>query len=562
MSKTQSVQRALIYARVSTDKQRENYSIPVQLESCHNYIEKKNYVLVGENFVDPVTGKNVPKNTPHSLPAYVDDHSSLELNRPSLNDAIEYVAQKGAEVVVVYVLDRFARDSYIRQTLEHEFERLGAKIEYVLGDYDNDVMGDTRKDLDDLTAKIENRIRTRRSREGKLKKARSGKYAGSVAQYGYKLNKEAVGGLEIAAEEAAIVERIFNSFVFEKKSIRSIVSDLNTDLIPGPTGKHWSRSGVARILKYEGYTGVHYYNKQKVQRTLSGKIVTDRDESEWIQIETPVIISPQVFKLAQQTLKDNKNYVRGQPKVGRFYMLGGMIFCSGCKRPYISQTVKAGRNRRVRPTQIYRHRKSEGHCTNKTLSATAIDNVIWQRIAEIVLEPTKLLEGYKRSLESHWSQMNLRRDHLQSLHHSKLKIEQKQRMLLKTYLDVDIGLSKSEYLKMKGELDSELEKIRADIEEVEGELRSVPTPADLATFEAFTAEIREFIEGNVEPLAQEKRRLLQLMNVKVWVNPENWEISLTGSFHGKDDAIKERDGLLNSSSSNYALRPPQPPSPV
>ncbi len=39
--------RAIIYARVSTDDQRNNYSIPSQVAECKKYIEAKGYALVG-----------------------------------------------------------------------------------------------------------------------------------------------------------------------------------------------------------------------------------------------------------------------------------------------------------------------------------------------------------------------------------------------------------------------------------------------------------------------------------------------------------------------------------
>jgi DNA invertase Pin-like site-specific DNA recombinase len=44
--------RAIIYARVSTDDQRNNYSIPSQVAEIKKYIEAKGYALVGNRFVD------------------------------------------------------------------------------------------------------------------------------------------------------------------------------------------------------------------------------------------------------------------------------------------------------------------------------------------------------------------------------------------------------------------------------------------------------------------------------------------------------------------------------
>ena len=547
MKSSTELTRAIIYARVSSDAQRDNYSVPVQLENCLTYAEEKGYVVVGHTHVDLVTGKDVPVTTPGAIAAYVDDHTSMELNRPGLNLAIEFVAREGADVVVVYVLDRFARDSFIRRTLEFEFEKLGAKVEYVLGDYSDEYIGETRKDLDDLVAKIENRNRARRVRDGRLKKAKIGKYVGSRAQYGYKLSKSTASGLEIVQGYADVVKKIFKLFVQDNTSVRTIVSTLNDDNIPSPRGRKWGHSSVTRILKYEGYTGVHYYNKMKVQRTLAGKVVTKRDRSEWVQMTIPIIISRYLFKLAQKRLAENKKHKRHRTKKGRFYLLQGMVFCSRCNRPYVAQTKLAGRNKNIRPTFTYRHRLTEGHCCNKSFATRSIEIPVWNKVTEVILEPQKLLEGYEKSLKNHQQSLGLRQTYLQTLHNEKEKLILKKKALLNSYLDPDIGLTKEEYLSAKVELENTEIDTFTQIRELEEELASIPTLADLKTFEAFTAGIREFIKGEKEPLPFEKRRLFTLMNIKVWIDPDDGTVEITGSFHQADDDSNLSSGLFRSS---------------
>ncbi|MCL4872196.1 MAG: recombinase family protein, partial [Anaerolineae bacterium] len=562
MNSATKLTRAMIYARVSTDAQRDNYSVPVQIEQAVNYAEERNYVIVGQKFVDPVTGKDLPEGTPGAIAAYVDDHTSMEIRRPGLTQAMAFVAKEKVDVVIVYVLDRFARDSFIRQTLEFEFNKLGARVEYVLGDYDDEYMGETRKDLDDLVAKIENRNRTRRVTEGRLKKAKSGYYVGGHPQYGYKVNKSSSGGLEVIPDRAAVVLRIFNSFVLERESIRTIVASLNQDNIPSPTGKKWGRSTVSRILKYEGYTGVYYYNKRKTKRGLTGRITIPRERNHWIQIEIPPIVSPYLFNLAQKKLAENKEHRRRQTKRGRFYLLQGMIFCARCNKPYVAQTRQAGRGKNVRPSLTYRHRLKEGHCSNKTIAAQMIEIPVWGRVSKLILEPKILIEGYEKSLEQHEQGLGFRRQFLQTLHAEKEKANQKREALLNTYLDPEIRLTKEEYLAAKYQLENAENDLLLRIQELEEELASIPTPADLETFEAFTSEIREFIMGDIEPLPFEKRRLLELMNIKVWIDPEGGKIEITGSFHRPGNDSNVEGGFSNSVLDSCAHRRRQPPWPA
>jgi len=70
------------------------------------------------------------------------------MNRPNLDAAITYLEDYGFDVVVVHSIDRLARDPYIRQSLEREFLRRGARVEFALGNYEDSPEGEVRKDMD------------------------------------------------------------------------------------------------------------------------------------------------------------------------------------------------------------------------------------------------------------------------------------------------------------------------------------------------------------------------------------------------------------------------------
>jgi len=112
---------------------------------------------------------DVEKNE-NSIPAYVDDYSCREMNRPSLDAALTYLEEVGFEVVVVHSIDRLARDPYIRQTLEMEFFRRSAKVEFALGNYDDSPEGEVRKDIDATFAKWENAKRVEPCNAGSVVK--------------------------------------------------------------------------------------------------------------------------------------------------------------------------------------------------------------------------------------------------------------------------------------------------------------------------------------------------------------------------------------------------------
>ena len=83
--------KAVIYARYSSDKQTEQ-SIEGQLRVCKEYAERNGYFIVNEYIDRATTGTNDQR------PAF----------RQMLNDA----ARKDFQYILVYKLDRFARNKY------------------------------------------------------------------------------------------------------------------------------------------------------------------------------------------------------------------------------------------------------------------------------------------------------------------------------------------------------------------------------------------------------------------------------------------------------------------
>ena len=81
----------VIYARFSSQRQNET-SIEAQLEECHRYCEQNNYNVVGE-YID------------RALSAKTDD-------RPDFQRMILDSNKKLFNAIIVYQLDRFARNRY------------------------------------------------------------------------------------------------------------------------------------------------------------------------------------------------------------------------------------------------------------------------------------------------------------------------------------------------------------------------------------------------------------------------------------------------------------------
>lgn len=505
--------RAAIYARVSTDDQRGNYSIPTQLAACLQFTQAKGYAVVGNLHVDPDTGFDSPHGN-GAVPAYVDDYSSRELSRPGLNAALEYLETVGFDVLIVHALDRLARDPYIRQTLELEFSKRSCKVEYVLGNYDESAEGEVRKDLDATFAKWENAKRVERSTRGKLGKAQRGLFVSGCPPFGYRIDPHATGGLAIEEEEAAIVQRIFTLYAVDGVSIRGIAAQLTDEGTRTRSGStHWAMSTVAKILANPTYVGRCFYNKLNT----TGKRLLKRDAAQWIQIDTLPIIDDEVFAEAQRRLARNRDLRRRKTK--RFYLLTGMLFCAECEKPYVAQTKRAGSSGLKIDKAFYRHRIKQGHCINRMLSGNRIESIVWSKILEFLLQPASLQKGYNESLTQQEVLKARGKIQLVELRKSAEKIEQKRHNLNAAYIDPEIGMRKTDYLAQKAQLDNELNTTLSKIAVIEQELSQLHPVMERKELESFSAQVRAAFQAR-EVTPEEKRSILEQLHTRVLMSTD------------------------------------------
>ena len=541
--------RAVIYARVSTDIQRGNYSIPTQVAECLSHANERRYTLLGNQFIDSQTGLDVIQQD-NAIPAYVDDYTSREISRPSLDAAFAYLETYGFDVLIVHAIDRLARDPYIRQTLEREFNAHGARIEYVLGSYDETPEGDVRKDLDATFAKWENAKRVERSTRGRKRKAESGKFVAGKVPYGYRIDSGAFGGLAVDPDEALAVQRIFELYVEEEKSIRAVMRVLTKEgHQPYTKGGKWAKSSVIHILENITYAGYFFFNKYK---NKSKNLL--KPKSEWIKIECTPLVPQEVFEQAQVIKAHNRAVQRKQPK--RFYLLSGMVRCSECDRPYITQTAlpqkkpsRGGRIHRTHPYQSYRHRKNQGHCMNRQISATKLGDIVWEKTLRILLHPESLREGYEQSLEQQESAVAKKNTLVQVLEKALIKNKQKNQNLNMAYLDPDINMSKYEYLEQKELIETESRNIQEQLQTTHYEIKNLPRPAEIETLEVFAKEIVEGLLAEDDDVSPErKRKILKMLHIKVILFPDG-NVQLDGWFNPP-----ETKGLLDQASA-YCANP-------
>lgn len=515
------MKRAIIYARVSTDEQRGNYSISSQVAECKKYIDSRGYMLVGNCFVDPETGHDSATGTR----AFVDDYSSLEVNRPGLDKAYAYLNSDGFDIVVVYSVDRLDRDPYKLQIHEYGFEKSGASVEYVQSHFDDSPTGIFSKTVIAAAAKLDNDWRIERMNRGKREKARRGLFVAGRAPYGYEIDKDSAGGLSVVEFQADAVRMMFDAYVNRKLSLNEVVNLMNNSQYRPGHSQAWAKSSVRRILQNKAYIGKIYYNKHE----RKAKSLALRDESEWIEISIPPIIDLAVFNSAQERFAQNKLTRRRQPT--RFYLLNGLIFCEECKKPYSGGTKRpTEKNRLKTDRQYYRHREKQNLCRNHTIAANTIETLVWESIKEFLSEPDKLESGFKAAREEQINKSKLQTKDLKKSNISIDKLNQTLHNLNNAYIDPDIKITKNEYLEQRSKLEIAIQAERKKILSIEAQIQKIPTKEELKDIGKFSKAIRERLTStDWSPTPKNKKDILEMLDVRVYLSDDG-TARIDGSF--------------------------------
>jgi len=233
------------YCRVSTSNQKEEGTIEIQRDALRAYASAKGLELVEMFSDDGVSG-------------------GLE-DRPALADMFNALEERSdISGVLIFKLDRLARDLYIQEHLIKQLDKLGKRIFSTKeADLDsNDPMRKAFRQFMGIVSELEKSFITMRLSGGRINKAKKGKYAGGGVAMGYRAK-----GKELAVdkEQADTIRAIFE-MKRKRKGYCAIARDLNERSVPTARGKRWYAGTVKYIIKNPLYRGVLSYKDIDTQR--------------------------------------------------------------------------------------------------------------------------------------------------------------------------------------------------------------------------------------------------------------------------------------------------------
>ena len=378
--------KAVIYARVSTERQAERGTIGSQLEALRAHVAAAGDELAGE---------------------YCDDgHSGARLDRPGL-DQMRDAAEAGLfEVVWCLSPDRLARSYAYQVLILDELARFGVSVRFTdaPGLDEDDPQARLLTQVQGVIAEYERAKIGERYRRGKLFRARAGEVISWKAPYGYRRIPRGPDGpahLEIFEPEAAVVRRIFTERA-AGTTIRQICRQLNADAVPTPAGSRtvWGTSTLDRLLRNEAYIGRTYFNRTEAvpdRRPGHHSRQVPRPRADWIAIGCPAIIADEAFEAAGKVSTDNTQWSPRRAEPGA-WLLRGLVKCGPCGVGTSCHKMRGRNGTWHRYYYCHNHDPlraggQDRRCPERNIRADALDEFVFGQIRAAVLDPGLLLAG-------------------------------------------------------------------------------------------------------------------------------------------------------------------------
>jgi site-specific DNA recombinase len=158
--------KSIGYIRVSTKAQEDKYGADAQEERILTFAASNNYDVV-ELFSEQVSGS--------------------EPIKPKLFDALDYCKQNGIGFMIISEGDRLSRELILQLMTKEEFNKAGVRIINVASPNNEDTPENTfLEQIMGAVSELDKKKIVRRMYNGKIQKAKQGKYAGGKPPFGYK----------------------------------------------------------------------------------------------------------------------------------------------------------------------------------------------------------------------------------------------------------------------------------------------------------------------------------------------------------------------------------------
>ncbi len=303
-------------------------------------------------------------------------------NRPVLMNILKQMDEGVIKNLYVWNTDRLSRNQITWYTIRQVMVKNGVVLYTSNGVHDTqDFMENMILGILSEVSQYDNRVRTERSRLGKIEKVKLNYWRGGDCPYGYKLSFDGRGNKMVENEEESVWVRYIYSEYSKETPLKQIKSVLEQNGIKTRReNDQWSMGALQVLLRNETYLGFDHFIDKKTNITIRNKV--------------PQIISNKLWDEVQERrnkLLKRKNQIN---RTERFYLFRDFLICE-CGTP-IGGRVKD--KERVRQyycplcERRFNNTYKAGIICNmkKCMNIPTTDKILWNKIIDILTDTVEL----------------------------------------------------------------------------------------------------------------------------------------------------------------------------
>lgn len=279
-----------LYIRVSHEDQVQGSGLPIQLRDCKAAAEREGFAH-GEVFAE-------------------EGESAKTADRPQFLKLMDFIREHRPPAVVVWKLDRLARNSLDSQLFRAKLKEYGTRLISATEAIPDDYSGKLFADIISAIAEYDNSLRAERSRNGMVWRAQQGYWVNSPP-LGYQAARTHDDKPTLEPDEKApLVLELFRLVAdgSSQADARAVVTHKG---LRSRTGKPLTKQAVSNMLSNAAYAGI-----------MNGKLVPVPIPGKW-----PAIVPQDIFDAVQVRLRRGTQTRRDSMD----FPLRGLLACPNCE---------------------------------------------------------------------------------------------------------------------------------------------------------------------------------------------------------------------------------------
>ncbi len=501
-----------IYLRVSTDEQaQQGFSIENQKRSCKEYAEIRGY---------------------HIKRVFIDDGKSARTtDRKALQEMLQALKDDPVEAIIIYKIDRFARNVSDFSRMYQDFKNKGIKLISV---NEGDLNEGTSliPNIFASVAQWESEVNSQRTKDALTQKFREG-WQPTPPPLGYR----SVGGdrerktCEPDPYVAPIIKELFELYATGSYSIVEIQEWLSEKDIISKTGTNLGHSVIHTILNNPFYYGlIRWHGESKIGNHVP-------------------LISKDLFDTCQYVLAKHRNFL-SRRRIHDF-LLRGFIYCQECGQRYTAEWHYDADKLKVRGGKIaYYHcqKRDRNGCPSLYVESSDLEALARDQFKNMQFSKDFIDIVVQKARDRVENNRKTSSSRIQAILNQKSALEIRRNKLEDALLDESID--RETFKRKHNEIQDQILNMNAQMQEVENQARM-----DMDLIEevlAFTRNIyqtyvdapdflkRHYLRFFYEKLIVKKRKIFEAVPTPIFaVLLENNQVIIRNPMLPREDSNLE-----------------------